>query len=79
MAIRVGELEDSSLRARKICETTQRMIGSPAYFQTYGKPKRIDDLKRSQASALLDLVVQQCLEGHGPIGRAAPGGAQAAH
>jgi DNA-binding transcriptional LysR family regulator len=44
MAIRVGELEDSSLRARKICETTQRMIGSPAYFQTYGKPKRIDDL-----------------------------------
>jgi DNA-binding transcriptional LysR family regulator len=44
MAIRVGELEDSSLRARKICETKQRMIGSPAYFQTYGKPKRIDDL-----------------------------------
>jgi DNA-binding transcriptional LysR family regulator len=44
MAIRVGELEDSSLRARKICETNQRMIGSPAYFQTYGKPKRIDDL-----------------------------------
>jgi DNA-binding transcriptional LysR family regulator len=44
MAIRVGEQEDSSLRARKICETKMRMIGSPAYFQTYGRPKRIDDL-----------------------------------
>ncbi|MDG4647028.1 LysR family transcriptional regulator [Roseibacterium sp. SDUM158017] len=44
MAIRVGELEDSSLRARKICETHKRMIGSPAYFQTYGRPARIDDL-----------------------------------
>ncbi|MBV7377401.1 LysR family transcriptional regulator [Maritimibacter dapengensis] len=44
MAIRVGEMEDSSLRARKIAETTQRMVGSPSYFQKYGRPMRIDDL-----------------------------------
>ena len=44
MAIRIGELEDSSLRARKLAETTKRMIGSPAYFERYGRPKRIDDL-----------------------------------
>jgi DNA-binding transcriptional LysR family regulator len=44
MAIRVGDLEDSSLRARKLTETTKRMIGSPAYFQKFGRPLKIDDL-----------------------------------
>jgi len=44
MAIRVGELEDSSLRARKICETTHRMIASPKYFEEFGQPEKIDDL-----------------------------------
>lgn len=44
MAIRVGELEDSSLRARKLTETTKRMIAAPSYFEKYGRPSRIDDL-----------------------------------
>jgi DNA-binding transcriptional LysR family regulator len=44
MAIRVGEMEDSSLRARKITDTTQRLIASPRYFQQHGRPTRIDDL-----------------------------------
>lgn len=44
MAIRVGELEDSTLRARKLAETSKRMIGSPSYFQKYGRPQKIDDL-----------------------------------
>ena len=43
-AIRVEELEDSSLRARKLTETTKRMIGSPNYFQKFGRPQKIDDL-----------------------------------
>ncbi len=34
MAIRIGELEDSSLRARKLTETTKRMIASPQLLQT---------------------------------------------
>ncbi len=44
MAIRVGELEDSSLRARKLTDTAKRMIGSPGYFQKHGRPLKIDDL-----------------------------------
>lgn len=44
MAVRIGELEDSTLRARKLTETTRRMIASPAYFEQYGRPERIDDL-----------------------------------
>ena len=44
MAVRIGELEDSSLRARKISETTRRMIAAPSYFARHGRPQRIDDL-----------------------------------
>lgn len=44
MAIRVGDLEDSSLRARKLTETTRRMIAAPGYFRKFGRPTRIDDL-----------------------------------
>src|SRR5690606_37136031 len=44
MAIRVGELEDSTLRARKLTETVKRMVGSPSYFEKYGRPTKIDDL-----------------------------------
>jgi DNA-binding transcriptional LysR family regulator len=48
VAIRVGQLEDSSLLTRKICATQQRLVGSPAYFQTHGKPVKIDDLRDHQ-------------------------------
>jgi len=44
MAIRIGDLEDSTLRARKLTETSMRMIASPNYFQQHGRPQRIDDL-----------------------------------
>lgn len=44
MAIRIGELEDSSLRARKLAETARRMVAAPSYFREYGRPARIDDL-----------------------------------
>jgi len=44
MAIRIGELEDSTLRARKLTETTRRMIASPDYFKKFGRPTKIDDL-----------------------------------
>ena len=44
MAIRIGDLEDSSLRARKLTETSMRTIASPSYFQRHGRPQKIDDL-----------------------------------
>ena len=44
MAVRIGELEDSSLRARKLAETSRRMVASPAYFQAHGRPQKIDEL-----------------------------------
>ena len=44
MAVRIGELEDSTLRARKLTQTTKRMIASPDYITEYGMPHKIDDL-----------------------------------
>ncbi len=44
MAVRIGELEDSTLKARKLTETTKRMIASPGYFEKHGRPEKIDDL-----------------------------------
>ena len=44
LAVRIGELEDSSLRARKLAETNKMMIASPKYFEEYGRPEKIDDL-----------------------------------
>ena len=44
LAIRIGEMEDSSLRARKLTETTKRLIASPKYFEQFGRPEKIDDL-----------------------------------
>ena len=44
LAVRLGELEDSSLRARRITDTTQRLIAAPGYFAAHGRPARIDDL-----------------------------------
>jgi DNA-binding transcriptional LysR family regulator len=44
LAIRIGEMEDSSLRARKLTETAKRLIAAPSYFEQYGRPEKIDDL-----------------------------------
>lgn len=44
MAIRVGEPEDSSLRACQLTKTTEIMVASPSYVQKAGRPLRIDDL-----------------------------------
>ncbi|EIC83224.1 DNA-binding transcriptional regulator YafC [Serratia sp. M24T3] len=44
VAIRVGELEDSSLRARKLMLSYRSVLASPVYLQKWGTPKSVDDL-----------------------------------
>lgn len=44
LAVRVGEQKDSSLRARKLCETEFRLVASPAYLNQHGHPRQIGDL-----------------------------------
>lgn len=44
LAIRIGELKDSNLRARKLGETTLSVIASPDYLSRRGVPRHPDDL-----------------------------------
>ena len=54
MAIRIGELEDSSLRARKLTETTRRMIASSeAYFEQYGRPTKDRRSERTTSCCII--------------------------
>lgn len=45
VAIRVGKLTDSSLRARPLFSSYRKMIASPHYLAHYGMPNSVDDLK----------------------------------
>jgi DNA-binding transcriptional LysR family regulator len=45
VAIRVGKLTDSSLRARPLFSSSRKMIASPGYLARYGMPDASADLK----------------------------------
>lgn len=44
LALRIGNLTDSSLKARKIAETQPVLVASPAYLAEFGRPATIDAL-----------------------------------
>lgn len=46
MALRVGQLGDSSLVARRLAPARLAVCGSPDYFAKYGVPRTPEDLKR---------------------------------
>jgi DNA-binding transcriptional LysR family regulator len=49
VALRMGELADSSLTARRIGQSPRRVVGSPAYFAAAGVPRTPADLVMHQA------------------------------
>ena len=44
LAIRIAELRDSSLKARRICPIRLLLCASPTYLEQYGTPQTPDDL-----------------------------------
>ena len=46
LAVRIGDLEDSSLRVRKLSETNRRIVASPRHIQQNGHPASIQDLNK---------------------------------
>ena len=45
VAIRIGQMPDSSLIARKLGSARRMVVGAPAYLEKFGTPKTPDDLK----------------------------------
>ena len=45
LAMRIGELKDSSLVARKLAPNIRVLCASPGYFEKAGRPSAPDDLK----------------------------------
>lgn len=48
VSIRIGELKDSSLIARRLGQTELWTFGAPQYFEKHGIPKKPEDLKGHQ-------------------------------
>jgi DNA-binding transcriptional LysR family regulator len=52
VALRIGELADSSLTARKIAQSQRRVVGAPAYFTTMGVPQTPADFGEAPSRRL---------------------------
>jgi LysR family transcriptional regulator, regulator for bpeEF and oprC len=48
VAIRIGELDDSSLVARRFASQQLILVGSPHYLQQHGTPRSLQDLAKHQ-------------------------------
>lgn len=46
VAIRIGRLKDSTLHSRPVGASRIRVLASPAYLETHGLPRRVDELGR---------------------------------
>ncbi len=51
VSIRFGVLQDSSLIARRLSSAKLSVVGAPAYFAKFGRPKRVEDLGRHNCLA----------------------------
>jgi DNA-binding transcriptional LysR family regulator len=67
LAIRIGELEDSSLAARKLAPNRRVVCASPGYLRTHDAPRKPDDLLRHNCLTTTDL--QMNWEYKGPDGK----------
>ena len=68
MAIRVGVLEDSSLKARKLAETTRVLAASPDYLARMGVPRTLDDLHEHRLLHYTHLATGNFWRLRGPSG-----------
>src|SRR5262249_48574233 len=52
VSVRFGELQASTLIARRLTQTQFRVVGSPGYFSKNGRPKKPEDLAAHNCLAL---------------------------
>ena len=68
VAIRIGQLPDSTLIARKLGRTRRMVVGSPSYLEQHGVPRTPDDLKNHNCIILSDATSFNRWEFKGPDG-----------
>ncbi len=56
VALRIGELDDSSLRARKLMLSYRSVLASPDYLQKWGLPKSVDDLANHRCIGFNEVI-----------------------
>jgi len=44
LAVRIAELRDSSLKARRVCPVRLMLCASPAYLEKFGSPRTVEEL-----------------------------------
>jgi DNA-binding transcriptional LysR family regulator len=68
LAIRIGDLPDSSLVARKITSVRHRAVASPEFWKTHGKPETPEDLQQLPFLRYENLRTRHSLAFHRPDG-----------
>lgn len=58
IAVRVGELDDSTFGSRRLASVRKMVVAAPAYLERHGRPKTPADLAK-----------HECILGHGGFGR----------
>ncbi len=70
VAVRIADLADSSLLARRLCPVRRWVVGSPGYFERHGRPERPRDLREHACLGYTWLASGQTWHFTGPGGEA---------
>jgi DNA-binding transcriptional LysR family regulator len=68
LAVRIGVLADSSLKARKLAEVRGVLVAAPAYLERAGAPQAIDDLNQHLLLHYTNLATGNFWRLRGPSG-----------